>query len=99
MYVKRAFHGLSCAMMDETVATNRMANILIGLPSPKQGDCIICPRWFGMQDKLECYNPVDYIERERGGIGRRTRLRIWLPKGNGSSTLPVRTTKIKDLFI
>src|SRR4029077_18292526 len=28
---------------------------------------------------------------ERGGIGRRTRLRIWLPKGNGSSTLPVRT--------
>src|SRR5258708_38986982 len=31
---------------------------------------------------------------ERGGIGRRTRLRIWLPKGNGSSTLPVRTTVV-----
>src|SRR5512140_1470699 len=32
--------------------------------------------------------------RERGGIGRRTRLRIWLPRGNGSSTLPVRTRLI-----
>ncbi len=28
---------------------------------------------------------------ERGGTGRRTRLRIWRPKGHGSSTLPVRT--------
>ena len=37
--------------------------------------------------------------RERGGTGRRTRLRIWRPKGHGSSTLPVRTTLLAAFLV